>query len=249
MATKEIRELVLARFAFRVAHAVTRTRLRNDRLVHGAGRSASPMRELAMTIPSSIEPMETIGAIARCRYIVLKRADEILREQPTIPVAERADLLPDMSGLLMTSLEELKVAEEELRLQNSVLEAQRAVIDSRVRHYRQLFLYSPAPAIVTDVYATIQEVNLSAAGLFRREARHLERKPLVALLMPEYREEFRHQLSRVTAVGGVRDWRLVIKRVGDLPLEAHATVKVVPELGATGSGLLYWMLAVPNHHE
>ena len=202
-----------------------------------------------MTTHSSIEPMETIGAIARCRYIVLKRADEILRDDPGAPAADRADALPNVSGLLMTTLEELKVAEEELRIQNSLLEAQRASIDDRVRHYRQLFLYSPAPTFVTDVYGTIQESNLAAANLFRREAQYLERKPLVTLLAPEHREEFRRQLPRVGAGEGVRDWRLVIKRVGDLPVEARAHVRLVPDLGATGSGLLYWMLTVPEQVE
>jgi PAS domain S-box-containing protein len=202
-----------------------------------------------MTTPSETETMETIGAIARCRYIVLKRADEILRDEPGSPLTERADALPNVSALLMTSLEELKVAEEELRVQNAVLEAQRATVDDRVRHYRQLFMYSPAPTFVTDVYGTIQEVNHAATNLFRREARYLERKPLVALLATGYREEFRRQLSRVTAGDGVRDWRLVIKRVGDVPLEAHATVRFVPELGATHSGLLYWMLSIPEPTE
>jgi PAS domain S-box-containing protein len=201
-----------------------------------------------MTLPAESAAVEAIGAIARCRYVVLKRADEILSDRPGIPVVERADALPNVSALLMTSLEELKVAEEELRLQNSVLEAQRAGVDERVRHYRQLFMYSPAPAFVTDVYGTIQEVNLSAANLFRREGRNLERKPLVTLLANEHRDEFRRQLPRAAA-GGIRDWRLVVKRLGDLPIEVHATVQLVPGLGATGSGLLYWMLAVREERE
>jgi len=201
-----------------------------------------------MTAHSDIEPMEMIGAIARCRYLVLKKADEILRDQSDFATQAQADALPSVSALLMTSLEELKVAEEELRVQNAALEAQRATVDERVRHYRQLFLYSPAPTFVTDVYGTIQEANLAAANLFRREARYLERKPLVTLLAPEQREEFRRQLPRVT-VDGVRDWRLVVRRVGDLPIEAHATVRLVPEIGATNSGVLYWMLTVPERSE
>lgn len=202
-----------------------------------------------MTTPHDLEPMETIGAIARARYVVLKRAEEILGDQPGNPTVERADAVPNLSGLLMTSLEALKLAEEELRLQNSALETHRASADDRVRHYRQLFLYSPAPAFVTDIYGTIREVNRAGARLFRREARQLERKPLVDLLAPEHREEFRRQLPRATAGDSVRDWRLVIKRMGDVPLEAHATVQLVPEIGPTGSGVLYWMLSVADRSE
>jgi PAS domain S-box-containing protein len=176
--------------------------------------------------------------------MVLKRADEILNDQPGVPVAEQADVVPNLSALLMISLEELKVAEDELRAQNATLETQRVAINDRVRHYRQLFMYSPAPAFVTDVYGTIQEANLAAANLFRREAPYLERTPLVTLLAPEHREEFRRQLPRMTVGEGVRDWRLVIKRMGDVPLETRAMVQLVPEIGQTGSGVLYWMLTV-----
>jgi PAS domain S-box-containing protein len=197
-----------------------------------------------MTTPRNVEPIDTVGAIARCRYIVLRRAGEILGDEPEATLAARADALTSVSALLMTSLEELKVAEEELRLQNAMLEAQRAEVDQRVRHYRQMFLHSPAPAFVTDIYGSIQEVNIAAANLFRREARFLERKPLAAMLGADFREEFRRQLSRVTAAEDVRDWRLVIKRVGDVPLEANASVKLVPDIGATGAGLLYWQLSV-----
>ena len=42
-------------------------------------------------------------------------------------------------------------------------------------------------------------------------------KPLVTLLASEYREEFRRQLTRMPAGDGIRDWRLVVKRMGDLP--------------------------------
>jgi len=199
-----------------------------------------------MAIPSDAFPTDTVEAIARCRYTVLRRADEILRDEPGIPVVQRADALPGVSALLVTSLEELKVAEEELRVQNNALEAQRAAVDERVRHYRQLFLFSPAPTFVTDLYGTIQEANLAAAELFRREASHLDGKPLVTLLASEYREEFRRQLTRMPAGDGIRDWRLVVKRMGDLPLRVHAMVRLVPGIGHTGSGVLYWMLTVPT---
>ena len=96
-----------------------------------------------MSTPAEVLPLDAVGAIARCRYFVLQRADELLRDQSSISAVEQADTLPGVSALLMTSLEELKVAEEELRVQNSMLESQRATVDQRIRHYRQLFLFAP----------------------------------------------------------------------------------------------------------
>jgi hypothetical protein len=34
--------------------------------------------------------------------------------------------------------------------------------------------------------------------------------------------------------------------MGDLPLRVHAMVRLVPDIGHTGSGVLYWMLTVPT---
>ena|SRR5436305_2660867 len=202
-----------------------------------------------MTTPSEVRPTDTVGAIARRRFMVLKRADEILNDHPGISAAEQTSVLPDLSALLMTSLEELKAAENELRVQSASFEHHRAASRETIRHYQQLFMHSPEPTFVTDVYGTIQEANIAAANLFRREAPNLERKPLVSLLAPEHRDEFRRQLPRMTEGDGVRDWRLVIKRMGDVPLETRARVRLVPGIGQTGSGVLYWMLTVVGGRE
>jgi PAS domain S-box-containing protein len=199
-----------------------------------------------MTMITNLDGNDTLEALVHCRRTVLKRAMTLMEEPADIPFAERIDAIPSLSALLTTSLEELKVAEEELRNQNEKLIAQRMATEEQTRYYRQLFLHSPAPAFVTDFYGTIQESNLAAARLFRREASHLERKPLAALLAPERREAFRRQLTLISkTVDGVRDWQLVMQRVGDLPVTVHAAVEVVPEVGATRSGLLYWMLHAP----
>jgi PAS domain S-box-containing protein len=199
-----------------------------------------------MTMITNLDGNDTLEALVHCRRTVLKRAMTLMEEPADIPFAERIDAIPSLSALLTTSLEELKVAEEELRDQNEKLIAQRMATEEHTRYYRQLFVHSPAPAFVTDFYGTIQENNLAAAKLFRREAKHLERKPLAALLAPERREAFRRQLTLMSkTVEGVRDWVLVMQRVGDVAVTVHAAVEVVPDVGATRSGLLYWMLHVP----
>ncbi len=187
------------------------------------------------------ESNPTLSALARCRHTVLTRASEVLDGSSDCPPAHRADALPAVTGLLMTSLEELKVAEEELREQNALLGAARAAEDERLFHYRNLFLHSPLPVLITDLYATILETNLAASELFRREGRYLERKPMAALVEVGQRDAFRKQVSRLAADSMVTDWRLVLHRMGDTPVEVRATVSVVPLLGATSSGVLYWL--------
>lgn len=185
----------------------------------------------------------TLEALVRCRRTVLQRATTLIEAPGDVPFAERLDAIPSLSALLTTSLEALKVAEEELRDQNEKLVAKRAATDEATRYYRQLFLYAPAASFITDFSGTIQESNLAAAKLFRREANQLERKPLAAFLPTERREPFRRQLTLIAnTVDGVRDWPLLMQRMGDVPIMVHAAVEVVPNVGATKSGLLYWML-------
>jgi PAS domain S-box-containing protein len=203
-----------------------------------------------MTMTNHLDGTDTLEALVHCRRTVLLRATTLLDGREDIPFVERFDAIPTLSALLMTSLEELKVAEEELREQNERLLAQRSATEAQTRYYRQLFLHAPTPAFVTDFYGTIHETNLAAAKLFRREAEHLERKPLAALLAPERREAFRRQLRLMTeTVDGVRDWALTMQRVGDVPVTVRAEVEVVPNVGATNSGLLYWMLHVTGGNE
>jgi PAS domain-containing protein len=188
------------------------------------------------------ENISAISAFARYRQTVLARAGEILDPEHAVPLAERFDALPAVTGLLMTSLEELKVAEEELRDQNDVLNARKAQDDIRTRHYQGLFLHSPVPSFITDIRATILEINLAAAALFKREAKHLERKPLAALLAPAVRDEFRRQLARITPDLKISDWRLTLNRIGDTPVTVRAAVAAIPRSEATEPAVLYWAL-------
>jgi PAS domain S-box-containing protein len=185
-----------------------------------------------------------VATLTSFRKELTQRATTLLASSDEPPSPQQFDGLPTMSALLVSSLEELKVAEEELQQQNSVLLTQRADVDQRVRHYRQLFLHAPIPAFVTDVFGTINEVNFAAASLFRREAEHLDGKPLQALMPPEVREAFRRQLARVSSETAVTDWRMRLQRIGDVPVEVSAAVHFVPGVGRTGSGALYWMLRV-----
>ena len=189
---------------------------------------------------------DMVSALAECRHTVLQRATSLLTPAD-IPFTEQFDALPSVSALLMTSLEELKVAEEELRQQNERLLQQRAAIDSRARALSPALSARPVPAFVTDTFGNIQEANLAAAALFRREADHLDGKPIQALLPSDTRETFRRQLARLSGENAdVRNWHLVLQRMGDVPIPVSATVHFVPGLGRTGSGALYWMLRVAD---
>jgi PAS domain-containing protein len=204
------------------------------------------LRNPEARLQQEAEATTTVSAFARYRQTVLTRAGQILDPAHATPLADRPDVLPAVTGLLMTSLEELKVAEEEMREQNDMLIANRSEQDVRLRHYRDLFLHSPVPSFITDARATILEVNLAAAALFRREARHLEHKPLAALLPQDVRGEFRMQVDRVTPEARLTDWRLTLNRTGDTPVNVRAAVSAMPRGTESRSTVLYWALYVES---
>jgi PAS domain S-box-containing protein len=191
---------------------------------------------------SETSSADIVVSLSRGRYAVMARASALLTSSQANPDGSSGADVQAVSGLLMTALEELKVAEEELRVQNATLEAQRAGVDERTRHYRQLFLDAPVAGLLTDIHGTILEANAEAGAMLRRETRHLERKPVAALVPIEARDSFRQQFNRLSPDDGVRNWRFPISRAGHVPLEVCVAVKLVPDLGPTRSGLLYWVL-------
>lgn len=189
-----------------------------------------------------IDAIDTLSALTYCRRIVLQRASTLL-DGPAgnVPVRDQTEAFQNASALLMTSLEELRVAEEELREQGERLANQQAAMDDAVRHYRQVFQHAPLPVILTDRYGTIHEANVAAAQLFRRDPHYLHRKPLAALVTMPSRDQFRVQLAMMTEDRS-REWRLELRRHGEVAVEVSATVGFVPDLGPNRSGLLCWMV-------
>jgi PAS domain-containing protein len=190
---------------------------------------------------------DTIEALSRYRYTIIRRAAAILNDDGSIR-DDSEDATRGLAGLLAMSLEELKVAEEELRSRSAALVAHQAKTDERTHHYRELFVQGPSPAMITDVFGTIVEANLAAGHLFRRTPDQMARKPVDGMVPSSRREEFRREFARLSHADGPRDWHFSINRLGDVPLDVCATVKLVPGLGPTSSGVLYWMFASSNDH-
>ena len=183
----------------------------------------------------------TLDALVRCRQVVLTRTNDVLNGIGSRSSCEDSETVQALTGLLMTSLEELKVAEEELREQNAALMEIRAANDQRAHHYRQLFLHLPAPALVTDMFASVIEANHAAEHLLRRESDRLERKPLATLLDPKSRADFRTRLNRLVTCEDSRRLTLTLNRYGDTPIDVDAVVSIVPDLGQMRSSALFWL--------
>ena len=98
---------------------------------------------------------------------------------------------------LESVIQELRIAEEELRAQNENLTVANAARDEAYRRYRELFDSAPDALLVTDVNGKIVEANPAAGELLGIPSPRLEGKVLAALVAPRSRRTFRKALLAV----------------------------------------------------
>jgi PAS domain S-box-containing protein len=189
-------------------------------------------------LPSPPPAPEFHQAIGTHRSLLARRAYNLAGEFGTLSEPEQLQAVPQLSGLVAALLEQLHVAEEELRVQNEELLHARTESEQSLRHFRMLFELAPVALIITDSYGTVIEVNRAAEHLTGRERGRLLRKPLVSVVATDQRRAFRAGFSRLQLTGGADDWRLLIDQLG-VPVEVSA---VVTRLDPTTGGALYWAL-------
>lgn len=203
--------------------------------IYDTPRTADPIGSLL----SPAMDVTAVDVIARARQFMTSRAHQLVTQLNESE--DRHEIAHSATALLSASLEELKVAEEELRMQNQHLHAGRAEDEQRWRYYRAVFRQLPAAALVTDVRGTILDANAQASVMLGREVRHLERKPLAAMIDRPMREAFRQQLNRAADVDEPLRWSLVIRRTTDVPFRAQATTTLLRDHGPQGACALCWL--------
>jgi PAS domain-containing protein len=185
---------------------------------------------------------DLVTTFAQQRQILLKHTADVLCTDDA-PVRQPAsDQEVKLSAILVSSLEELKVAEEELLERTEALADLRDELEQRVRGTRQLFDLAPAALLVTDMYGTITDANRAFQSLLKRDLGALERQPFARFIPSEERRAFREGLARVATTAGVHDWRLLLVRPTDAPLRVTATVHPVKSPGAGSQLRLFWSI-------
>jgi len=183
---------------------------------------------------------DLLATFSQQRQVLLKHTADLLCPEPApvrqTPVEREAKL----SAILVSSLEELKVAEEELLERTEALASVRDELEERIGATRQLFDLAPACLLVTDIYGNIVDANRAFQVLLRQDIGALERQPLARFIPADERRGFRDGLTRVVAADGVGDWRLTLARPTDARVTVSATVQVVRSVGVVPQVRLFW---------
>lgn len=125
---------------------------------------------------------------------------------------------------LSATLEELVVADEELRLQNEELAHAREAVERERQRYQDLFESAPDSYLVTNPEGLIQEANRSAGSILGLSPMFLVGKPIVNFIPQEERRAFRLELLRLTQVDRLQDWTVRLRSRSGKPFDAEITV-------------------------
>jgi PAS domain S-box-containing protein len=138
---------------------------------------------------------------------------------------------------LQTGLEELRVAEAQLRAQNDELIASQLALEVERARLADLFDAAPDAYIVTDDHGVILEANDAAEQLFGFLRTELSGKPVAVFVARSERRAFRTWLRRAATDGDAPPLVTLVERRGYARLYAEC---VVTTIGSTSE--LRWLV-------
>ena len=133
---------------------------------------------------------------------------------------------------MQTTIEELRVAEEELTRQNEELAVLQLSLADEARRYRGLFELAPVAFVTTNRDTTILEANDAAAELLGVSRRFLIGKPLPLYLDEPARRELRSRVLRSSSAdedGAARSQNARMRRRSGVAFEARVTTRAIAD--------------------
>lgn len=152
---------------------------------------------------------------------------------------DAATAVATLSPVLMTSLELLKVAEEELLEERRTNATRQAIQDRRLQHLTAMFDLAPAPLMLTTTDTTIREMNQAAASFFGRDAYSMSGMQLSQMVSKAQQATFREQLALALEIGRVETWSFTLDLQRSGSAAVVATVQQIDD-AAVGARALYW---------
>lgn len=142
---------------------------------------------------------------------------------------------------MVNALQELQIAEEELRQQNEELATARTALETERQRYRDLFEFAPDAYLVTDLLGVIQEANAAADKLLQTAPGRLVGKPLANYIGRQEKHEFRLGLAKIARAAEVDTWESKLNRLPGGEFDGE--ISVAPAWDASGRAIaLRWVL-------
>lgn len=198
------------------------------------------MARLSSTNDSD-SPTDT--ASTQYRHEALRRTASIVLHPSATDSDYRSEAFPQLTALLTSSLEQLRVVESTLAFERDEIREQTALLEARIQYERRLFDCAPVALLVTNLVGAITEANRAAAQLLGYTAEQLDRQQLSEFVTREDREAFRAAIERIRDIETPTTWTL---RLAPRRTTAAAVVAtVVPVAHGNRFGdlpALFWSL-------
>ena len=137
---------------------------------------------------------------------------------------------------LSAALEQLQVAQVELRHQNVELAETRDQLEAERLRYRDLFEMAPDAYLITDSQGVISEANKACTAMLRMERKFLIGKPLQVFIPADERQAFRRKVLQANIDEHI-EWRLKIQPRDGEPIHVAAAVAPLSESRGRRFGL------------
>jgi PAS domain S-box-containing protein len=181
---------------------------------------------------------EFVASFAFQRQRLLSHAASLLGASTEGREADK-ESMSRLAQTLVSSLEVLKVAEQELVDQQRRYVTLEKSQNRQLAHFRAIFALAPTPLILTTTDTSIREANVAATKLIGYDAHQLEGRQLASFVPRAHLAAFRDQLKHVLEMGRVAAWSFTLDVQRNLPVVITAIVDVIEE-PALGSRALYW---------
>jgi PAS domain S-box-containing protein len=142
---------------------------------------------------------------------------------------------------LLAALEELSIAEEELRAQHEAIVEAQHELDTQRRSYAALFEFAPDPYIVTNDQGIIEEANDALVRLFGVPSATLVGSSLDSFIDPHARRELDVRLLELPTGERLSKCELEIRTSGGKMIPVEATLSVL-DSGIDGRRSFCWAL-------
>ncbi len=168
-----------------------------------------------------------------------RRADEIVRAEPTIDGGLPASMSPLETQKV---IHDLRVHQIELELQNDELRRTQDALERSRSRYFDLYDRAPVSYFTVSKDGVIIETNLAGARLFNVERSILINRPLNAFIFREDQDIFYHACKKLDSLGGAQAFELRLANKDGKPFWVWIEATVAHD----DDGVLVWRMVMTD---
>ncbi|MEH1814800.1 MAG: ATP-binding protein [Nostoc sp.] len=152
---------------------------------------------------------------------------ETLRSRVTGLVQRTTSEPYSQQEITAEAFEELQITLEELKIASEELQATRIVIEKERQRYQELFHFAPDGYLVTDTFGIILEANHAATIQINVSQRFLTGKPLLTFIAQSDHQAFFNYLTQLQQLDRGEEWEVCLQPREKICFDVAFTVVTV----------------------